>query len=91
MIEFCDDDFPFNLVKLKKPSIDMLFAGILRKCSSSKLEISDYEHLSIKIDDILEYLKNCQKGANILLHGLPGTGKTEFCKASASRLKKRAF
>lgn len=69
----------------------VLRAGILRKCSSSKLEISDYEHLSIKTDDILEYLKNCQKGANILLHGLPSTGKTEFCKASASRLKKELF
>ena len=91
LIEFCDDDFPFNLIELKKPSIDMLFAGILRKCSSPKLEISDYEHLSIKTDDILEYLKNCQKGANILLHGLPGTGKTEFCKAIASRLKKELF
>ena len=91
LIEFCDDDFPFNLIELKKPSIDMLFGGILRKCSSPKLEISDYEHLSIKTDDILEYLKNCQKGANILLHGLPGTGKTEFCKAIASRLKKELF
>ena len=31
-------------------------------------------------------LKRHEKGVNILLHGEPGTGKTEFCRALAARL-----
>ena len=31
-------------------------------------------------------LEGCEKGINILLHGVPGTGKTEFCKVLGRQL-----
>ena len=66
----------------------VLRAGILRKCSSSKLEISDYEHLSIKTDDILEYLKNCQKAQISYFMVCLALAKPSFVRLVLAGLKK---
>ena len=69
----------------------MLFAGILRKCSSSKLEISDYEHLSIKIDDILEYLKTAKKAQISYFMVCLALAKPSFVRLVLAGLKKELF
>lgn len=50
----------------------------------------DFEHLGPARDFAFRLLKGAlgrrEKGVNILLHGAPGTGKTEFCKLLAARL-----
>lgn len=50
----------------------------------------DFEHLGPAREFAFRLLKGAlgkrEKGVNILLHGAPGTGKTEFCKLLATRL-----
>jgi MoxR-like ATPase len=55
-----------------------------------QLEWSDFDHVAAERDFVTRLLRGAverqQTGVNILLHGPPGTGKTEFCKTVAARL-----
>ena len=62
----------------------------IRKASPPTLNLDNFPHLSRDSDVLLSYLHNAvgQKvaGVNILLHGKPGVGKTEYVQALAVRL-----
>ena len=63
---------------------------LLDGAGPSELRWSDFDHVAGDRDHLERLLKGAlqtgQKGVNILIHGLPGTGKTEFCKTLAARL-----
>ncbi|XWY22333.1 AAA family ATPase [Bisgaard Taxon 45] len=69
---------------------DTLLTKCLRVAQNASLTLSHFEHISDMRNMLLDYLKEtvyCQKkGVNILLYGLPGTGKTELAILLAQSL-----
>ena len=67
-----------------------IFKRILQISEPPELSIDDFSHIQ-NITSVLEpYMKHVMKvkktGVNILIHGRPGTGKTQFCRALTSQL-----
>ena len=63
---------------------------LIGRCQTSSLTWEDFAHLG-KSRDLIEKLltgaiKSGSKGINILLHGKPGVGKTEFCRTLTHQL-----
>ena len=63
---------------------------LLPSAPPSELEWSDFDHIATDRDHVERLLAGAldtgAPGVNVLLHGPPGTGKTEFCKVLADRL-----
>lgn len=73
---------------------DMLRA-VLQPGQVSGLEVQDYPHLEREFTWLVNYLKNVAsgrlQGANVLLYGAPGTGKSEFARLLAEHAGLTAF
>ena len=70
-----------------------LMQGAFKRSDKASLRLNDYQHIKSELSLMLDYLNESKqnKGINILLHGEPGTGKTELVKLIAKKLGKSLF
>ena len=76
-------------------SLEKLMSSFLEHAPSAKLKADDFAHLTRETDLLTSYLSNASdgrcSGINILIYGVPGSGKTEYVRWLASRLGKRLY
>lgn len=66
------------------------FRDMLIRVEPPRLEIADFPHVAKDIEILSRYLVNSvaakSRGVNVLIHGKPGTGKSEFVRMIAAKI-----
>ncbi|MGZ8271030.1 MAG: AAA family ATPase [Methylophilus sp.] len=84
-----------ELVDSQDANLIDMFRSSFSIASAAKLTNDDYPHLRDDIELLQQYInfvhKNKKVGANILIYGAPGVGKTEFAKMIATLTKSSLY
>lgn len=79
-----------DALMLEQADLLDLFAASFQVASPGQLTLDDYGHIADDIAVLKPYLEVAccteSRGVNVLIHGVPGTGKTEFAKALAASI-----
>lgn len=75
----------------ESPTPDALLSMFFRRVPPPSLTLDDYASQATEVEMLLRYLRRAmacgRRGANVLLHGAPGTGKTELVRVLGSVLE----
>ncbi len=79
-----------NVFMLEEDNIEAALGDqLFRKPKAATLESAMFSHLAMSPETVAGYLANAAKagraGVNVLIHGIPGTGKTEFMRLVAEQ------
>ena len=84
-----------NSLLSSQNSMDDLIAFATNRTMPPALRLEDFPHLAQDADVLRRFLSSIKQdglaGVNILLHGQPGVGKTEFVKSLAAELGMRLY
>jgi len=76
-------------------NLEELMSAFLEHSPSPKLSLDAFPHLQQETDLLLPYFTNAGNGAsagsNVLVFGVPGSGKTEYVRLPAKQLDKRLY
>ncbi len=80
-----------NILLTEYETPEAILANFFRRSPDAKLVLGDFPHASQDVGILVRFLRGAMdqqaSGVNVLLHGLPGTGKTELARAVAAALK----
>ncbi|HHD81754.1 MAG TPA: ATP-binding protein [Campylobacterales bacterium] len=87
-------EFADNMLNLEEEITEMIKDSV-RLSDKGTLNITDYSYIKSDLEILMPFLNkvldNKLKGVNILLYGLPGTGKTELSKTIADVLGTKLY
>ena len=74
-----------------QPTLERMLSLFFRLGEKAKLGIEDFAHQGMEVELLVQYTKQAmrtgRKGANVLLYGAPGTGKTELVRTLAEAIQ----
>lgn len=77
------------------PSDDKFFGNFVRRAPAAELDLAAFEHVGKDLGFLRDLLgaalAGSARGTNLLLHGAPGTGKTQLARALAAACEATAW
>lgn len=88
-LELLSDDFADHMLSSEADPVRLLRNSV-PLAMPTELSLGDFPHMAQALANLLPYLKHAKAtgrtGVNAYLHGVPGTGKSQFAKALAHAL-----